>query len=481
MTAGSANRNFPNSGWSWPCGGRAQLLEAALLPDPQQARTVLNTWLEEHDLDEIGFADHRLLAAVAERYGRDISDLAEFPRLKGLQRQLWTQSRMRVHTVLPVLQSLVAGGVELMLLKGAARIALRPDAQRQRAHQDVDILVRNDQMQAAAKILTEQGWQTARGDTALAAVARAPATRAINFQKLPWGDIDLHRSAYHGGNYHHALDAALWQRGTKADYFGLPVLVPEAAERLAMTLSHGAWSPESHSDWLVDAADILVSDQIDWAYFTETVAKRGITGQVRIGLSYLHHHLGLTLPAEAQALLRGRSGVSTLLIARAKVDLPSWLRPIRGVCYSLARARRDRSHVANVPPLSLSIARAFTTEISGSSSTAAAITSERTIPTGDYHFRAELIIQAPSRRRRIELELNSENENLARFRIFAAPHANGTIRARISARIHVNVTAQSFQLILRPGTLLSPGASSEDIAKYAALPFQLVKHTLQRC
>lgn len=473
------NRSFPNTSWAWPRGSRALLLEAALLPSQQLAQQSFYTWLLDNDLDDISFADHRLLAAISERHGGDMRGLAELPRLKGLQRQLWTQSRIRVHAVLPMLQSLIDGGVEIMLLKGAARIALRPDAQRQRAHQDVDIIVRDAQIADAARILTNQGWQTGRGDTALAAIARAPATRAINFKKLPWGDIDLHRTAYHGGNYHHALDAALWKRAARADYFGLPVFVPEAAERLAMTLSHGAWSPETHSDWLIDAADILSHDHIDWNYFKETVNKRKLGGQIRIGLSYLHYHIGMALPDEAQELLSGRSTFSTLLIARDKKEMSGGLQRIRDICYAISRAQRDRSRSTHVPPLKLSIARKTSHALPISHSTTAKVCNQKFLQKGEYDFKAELIIQAPLYKRRIEFELNSAYENLARFRIYSASHQGGNVKVTISSRIKLHMPAHELQLIARPGTLLSPGASHDEIAKYAVLPFYVAQCMLK--
>lgn len=479
MMRSSSSLRFPNPGWAWPKGGRAQLLEAALLMDQTQAREALNRWLQSHDLDDINFADHRLLAAIAERHSRNIADLAEFPRMRGLQRQLWTQSRMRVNAVLPMLQALVANGVEIMLLKGAARIALNPDAQRQRAHQDVDILVRGDQIQLAARILSAQDWQTVRGDSALSAVARSPATRAINFKKLPWGDIDLHRLAYHGANYHPTLDVKLWERAERAEYFGVPVLVPEGAERLAMTLSYGAWSAQAHSDWLVDAADILATGAVDWPYFMEITAKRRIIGQVRIGLSYLHNKIGLPLPLEAQNLLNGNCGIATLFIAHTEKDLPRWLRPVRRILYSMLRTKRDRSVSEKIPPLKLSIARTSQERLSENSATSADIAAGQLTNLGKYNFYADLIIKSPLCRRRIELELNSEHENLARFRIFAAPSASGTIRTRISTEIQLNAPAQHLTLTLRAGTLLTPGHTVEENSKYAALPFRLVKCRVQ--
>src|SRR5690606_7593709 len=99
---------FPFAGWAWPHASRSLLLQAALMPDAQRAQAALTSWLLTHDLDEMGFHDHRLLAAISERHGRDLASWPQGPRLKGLQRQLWTQSRMRVHAVLPILQAMKA-------------------------------------------------------------------------------------------------------------------------------------------------------------------------------------------------------------------------------------------------------------------------------------------------------------------------------------------------------------------------------------
>lgn len=137
-------RRFPDPGWAWPLEPRDLLLKAALLPQPEAALDHFARWLGAQDLDDAGFADHRLLAAITERHGAALGRFAEYPRLKGLQRTLWTESRMRVPANLPILRALAEGGVSVQLFKGAARVAVTPAAQRQRAHQDVDVLVRPD-------------------------------------------------------------------------------------------------------------------------------------------------------------------------------------------------------------------------------------------------------------------------------------------------------------------------------------------------
>lgn len=482
-------RKFGDPAWAWPPNSRDSLLKAALLPDTAAARAALVHWLAHHDLDEIGFADHRLLAAISERHGAAIRDLPEYPRLKGLQRQLWTQSRIRLHAVLPALRALGSSGVEIMLLKGAARIALNPAAQRQRAQQDLDILVREEQMAKAAQVLTAGGWQTVRGDTALSAVARAPAARAINFQLHPWGDVDLHRCAYHGGNHHAQLDARIWLDAEPAQFFDLPVLVPCAEERLAMTLSHGAWSPESHSDWLIDAADIIASNKVDWGRACEIFTRRRMVLQARIGLSYLQSELQINPPAEAQDLLgalrpeRGIQGIGTLLIARAEQDLTGWQRSLRKIWFSYSRSRR-KGGAMPVPPLAVALARKVRGAIAADMPRSKIAVLDRGFVApdtggGEIDFVANVVFEAPGTLRRIEFELNSEVQNLARFRVFALRRSKGLLRARLCARIRLTPGCGALRLEARPGKFLIPGLDASELKKYAAIPFYLVGSSLE--
>ena len=62
------SRSFPDHGWAWPDGGLDQLLKAALLAD-DAALILAENWLADHDIETAGFREHRLLAAIAHRFG----------------------------------------------------------------------------------------------------------------------------------------------------------------------------------------------------------------------------------------------------------------------------------------------------------------------------------------------------------------------------------------------------------------------------
>jgi hypothetical protein len=470
--------------WAWPNASRDMLLRAALMPDVNEAQGCLHAWLSVHDLDEVTFADHRLLAAIAEKLGPSIKKSPEYPRLKGLQRQLWTQSRLRLNANLPMLRILSDAGIELMLLKGAARIAIDPAAQRQRSQQDVDILVRQEHIQLAARLLSEHGWRTARGDSPLAAISRAATTRAINFQNPPFGDIDLHRVAYHGKHNNTASDNALWANAQGASFFGISVTVPSPAERLTMMLAHGARSPEAHSDWLIDVAELLKSTSIDWQDVGNIIKSRRLEIQTTIGLSYLSHIMGTDFPLAAKSLLCGlkipiRLGtIGHLFIGREESTTPKYLRPLRAAFKALSRRMIYEERTGDHTPLAVSLAMPLTETLNQD-----ALETRHTLSVADLltpqsapqemTFRAVIHFIHPGFRRRIEIELNSETQNLARFRVLVWKKTGRQCRATLKAKIAITTEQEGVTLETSLGSRLMTDDSDFRSAKYSAVPFKI--------
>jgi hypothetical protein len=245
-----------------------------------------------------------------------------------------------------------------------------------------------------------------------------------------------------------------------------------------MILSHGAWSPEEHSDWLLDAADILQIDTVDWDYFQKVVKLRRLQSHVRIGLSFLSQVAGIALPGVLQPLAEGRCDWGTLLIARDPRRLPPGLRRLRSACHAIARAQREPASRSTVPPLKIAFAK--------SSASGSGLNFAESYPlsfsesTGaPSYFEADIILPAPAGKRRIELELNNATENLARFRIFAFPSASGFIQAKLSVKLRKQFMPTELELVARPGKLMMPDAQAMQQAKYAKIPFACRKASLK--
>ena len=195
-TDASSFFRFPNPGWAWPQGRLDHLIHAAVATDRVAALEGFKTWLECTDIDDVEFREHRLLAAITDRFGKELADFPEYPRLVGLQRSLWTKSRMAIAECLPIIQQLAERNIPTMLLKGAARLAINPRDQKSRISHDLDILVPPSHFGQALDVMKANDWHSSSGESHLCLAAQSDSLRAMNFFSGRFGDIDLHQWAY---------------------------------------------------------------------------------------------------------------------------------------------------------------------------------------------------------------------------------------------------------------------------------------------
>ena len=118
------SRRFPDYGWSWPAGKLDQLLKAALLQDESAALKFASVYLDENDINIASSREHRLLAAIADRFGSKLSAHSAYVRLAGMQKLQWTRSRLAIHEAAPALRLMAGSGRNIVLFKGAGRIAV---------------------------------------------------------------------------------------------------------------------------------------------------------------------------------------------------------------------------------------------------------------------------------------------------------------------------------------------------------------------
>ena len=80
------------------------------MPDEEAACRYAARWLDENDIDLVSFREHRLLAAISDRFGSKLAGHPAYPRLVGLQKMLWTKSRMAMREAEPALKAMVDAG-----------------------------------------------------------------------------------------------------------------------------------------------------------------------------------------------------------------------------------------------------------------------------------------------------------------------------------------------------------------------------------
>ncbi|KQI73397.1 hypothetical protein AN191_00370 [Loktanella sp. 5RATIMAR09] len=482
----SASRRFPHISWAWPNGSRHKLITAAIHRNDETAFAAIKDWLRETDLDDATFAEHRLLSAITTRFAHDLAQMPEYARLCGLQRLNWTRSRMAIAISRPALEEMVNAGLRIILLKGACRVALDMDEQKSRTSYDLDLLFHPDDFEKAFEILAAGGWHSTRGESVLGLRARLSSIRARNFKKGRFGDIDLHRSAYHLASSSEACDQALLNDTQPVSYYDLPMYIPSVEERLTMAIGHGGWDGHSHSDWLVDAARILDRESVDWEKFANIIRARRLLGPAAIALSYLDQEMGLQLPDRIrdniyrQRRFSKASQISAMLLAKDTDALNRGQKIARGIVQGVERIRfsgRDKSH--DTP-----VFRALTRKALVSPDATPALEQQVALPTqlqpGIWAFDLTLEMPSPRKPRRIELELNGQDRNLCHLQALHVRSTAAHIVVRFRGQVDINANDPPITVSALPGKLMEEGLGAEDHDKYAAIPFFIRSADFQR-
>jgi hypothetical protein len=472
-----SSRKFPHLGWAWPTGQRDQLIVAAICPDDERALTAIRTWLNETNLDDATFAEHRLLAAITTRFDERLAGHPEYPRLCGLQRLNWTKSRMAIAAAKPALEKMVALGLRPILMKGACRVALDSSEQKSRTSYDLDLLLSPEDFVGAFEVLADGGWKSTRGESTLGLRARISSVRARNLKQGRFGDIDLHQSAYHFSNQNSECDQRLFETALPVTFHDLALRVPVPEERLAMAIGHGGWDGHNHSDWLVDAARIIEPGTVDWNLFNEIVKARRLNGAAAIALSYLHHQIGISIPQKVRDAICGKtsiaspSQIASMFLAKEADSLSLAQRLVREGVESFHKLRHSgRDNAVDTP-----VFRAFTKVFRDAPVRAIALSHQVDVfekaQAGTWEFSVTLEIPAPNKRRRVEFELNGPTRNICHLQAFHVRTSGQGAQIRFHGRVELQESDFPLVISALPGKLLDVAEHTAAVDKYGALPF----------
>jgi hypothetical protein len=251
-----------------------------------------------------GHETMRLLPLVYENMQRQGLHDPIMGRLKGVYRRAWYETHRLFHLVQPAVAALVAGGVDVLLLKGTplalgyyGNHALRPMA-------DVDIVVAAADAGRALEILGTVGW---RAEVELDAdfFRFRHAVQCVG----PGGaEIDLHWHVL----YEAALgdvDQSFLATAEPLDFLGSPVRQLDPTNLLFLVIVHGVrWNDETPIRWIPDALTILRrrGADVDWERMVAFAAAHRLTHRLGLGLAYLAGTFSAPVPREILVRLRAR-------------------------------------------------------------------------------------------------------------------------------------------------------------------------------
>ncbi|MDA4844053.1 nucleotidyltransferase family protein [Hoeflea poritis] len=438
--------------------------------------------MAETDIDDVTYAEQRLLLAIAARFPQERVEVPHRARLTGIQRMLWSKSRLAIKAAEPAFDKLRGAGIDVLVFKGAARAAVNMNELKGRVAHDVDILVKGDHFPNALKLLTNDGWQPSNGCSAVYCQAVAPSIRGINLFRGRYGDIDLHQRVLHQYTVLDPAESEIWSRARKVSFLGGEAFISDPTDALVIAIAHGGLDGHNHSDWIVDSAMLVAENQIDWDLFLSQCRQYGIMPHAAIALTFLAQRLQSAIPADVIEAVasEGRASKPALFSALFQSHPKRQHNAFGLVGRTISkqwRLYRTRSEDRRASPYLSDIRLRRTRKerpIAGD------VQPEHTfafpLPDGRPNSVSFTIaVRTGPMRRRYVFELNSGQRHIARF---VCRHAGRqkTLMLSGSCRLPHDLPSGDDPLVLyaRPSKCFSGGYKGDEDALYAAAQFRMV-------
>ena len=288
----------------WPSDNLRLLLKACLAESG--AKEAWHEWVSRKNIDDVNWAELRLLAAFANRIDEIDPDSPEKPRLEGIRRFVWAKNQLRLDRCIQVIDILHNANIPVMLLKGMGRIATNPSLASSRFVRDIDILIPSDNIPVACDVLIGNGWRPVNGIfpgwSRAEPFARLITPSRVNKQDDEDFHVDIHRSVIHYGRSG-TFDDIFWTRCREGQLRGRFVNIPSETDQFLHAIVHATVAdPERPVDWVIDAMDAVKG--IDWRLLEMELDRRHAGAAVANTLAYLEADMYLQIPSRIKKVIR---------------------------------------------------------------------------------------------------------------------------------------------------------------------------------
>lgn len=283
-------------GGCWPDARQQRLLKAALLGGPEAAEA-WTEWVAEAGLDRLDQASFRLLPLVGRNLQAQGFRDAHTSTLRGVHRRAWCENQVLFHKMAATLAEFRRASIDTLLLKGAALAVLHYRDCGLRPMRDFDVLVPEEQAQAALGVLDDAGWRPDRRLPRKLDRAFTSFRHSICMHHPDGREIDLHWHALYWCCYPGA-DREFWEHSVPLEIGGVSTRALSAEDELIVTCAHGVvWSEPPPIRWIADAVAILrASPSFDWSRVLDFAARNRLVLPFRYALGYLKT-FGTPVPA----------------------------------------------------------------------------------------------------------------------------------------------------------------------------------------
>ena len=281
----------------WPTWQQELLLRAALLKGKDSIEA-WERWKSSVDIEHLDIGSHRLLPHLY----RNLQDQGvkdpQMSKFKDVYRQTWRHNELLFHHVSSLLLAFRDGGIETIVLKGAAVALLHYKDCGLRPMNDFDVMVRVKQTRAAIDLMKKLGWNPIPRSPEALTESYLSIVNSHGFTHNSGRECDLHWHLFPEGCQADA-DNDFWDQSVPFHVHGVSTRSLAPTDQLLHVCVHGAeWNPIPPLRWVADAMMIMKTSLIDWDRLIAQAQKRLLILPLRDTVDYLHHQLSAPVPPE---------------------------------------------------------------------------------------------------------------------------------------------------------------------------------------
>ena len=210
------------------------LLDFRFAKAPTQA--MLDDCLEQCDIEALGGAKSILLAYARREHPELIFSDYAGPRIDGLIHYFHFANTKTLAHFSRIGKALNRAGIPLLLFKGAAMRALRPELPRPMG--DSDILIPAERIGEATRIGEGLGYLHSREES----------KHAVDFHTERESAVDVHHAIFDPDRDYAAFHAGLFARATPARAFGVDILMPSREDLCFLVMANLTKNLREHTN-----------------------------------------------------------------------------------------------------------------------------------------------------------------------------------------------------------------------------------------
>ena len=275
----------------WPDQQQELLLRATVL-DGEKALTAWKQWTDEVDFEDLDPGSIRLLPETYTNLVKLGASHEYMARMKGTKRKTWLENQLLFRQAEKALLILEEMGISTMIAKGPALVLCHYKHHARRPMADFDIVVRRDRAEEAIDALGSNGFKLMDERWQGGAIERLHAVTYVNDRGR---QFDLHWRVIGGCTD----DSPFWDNAVPVSVNKTSTLAPSPTDQLLHVCIHGVRPNDVPPiRWVVDAAVILGTAQIDWDRLAKVATVRRFGYRMRAAFNYLRR-FDIHEPADA--------------------------------------------------------------------------------------------------------------------------------------------------------------------------------------